>query len=176
MEESLRLYRQLITEVEAAMAPLLERHRNILRCAPGCAACCQALSLLPIEAYLVYRAFLALPAARQEQLRLAGDRASTTCPLLADQRCTIYEARPLICRTHGLAIAYVDPEHETIEVSACPLNFSEDFSFGHDDLLFLDPFNARLATLNQQAARALGLAAATRLAMAEILALDRFPA
>ena len=33
--------------------------------------------------------------------------------------CAIYPARPLICRTHGMAIQYPDQE----EWDACPLNF-----------------------------------------------------
>jgi len=84
MEKSLRLYQQLIGEVEAAMAPLLARHRGTLRCAPGCDACCQALSLLPIEALVVHRALQTLPEEMRQQCRRPEEQAGTACPFLPD--------------------------------------------------------------------------------------------
>lgn len=173
MTDPLPRYHQLLDEVAAAMAPLLARHRATMQCGPRCTDCCQALSLLAIEAQMVATAYQALPPATQAAIRaMIGSRARETdaqCPFLLDGLCAIYPARPLICRTHGLAIGYVDEEREVIEVSACALNFAEDFPLITEDLLLLDPFNARLAALNQEFAEAMGLAAATRVGMQEIV-------
>ena len=43
------------------------------------------------------------------------------CVFLCKDVCTIYPARPIICRTHGLPLIY--PEQEAMEV--CQLNFAE---------------------------------------------------
>jgi Fe-S-cluster containining protein len=170
MEELLRRYRKLIAEVTAAMAPLEARHRARRQCAPGCAACCQALTLLAIEAESVRRAFLALPPAAQEVIRSRASQPGDHCPFLLDDLCAIYPARPLICRTHGLAIGYVDEEREAIEVSACPRNFPDDFPLTMEDLLLLDPTNERLAAINREFCETLGRDAATRVTMRETLA------
>ena len=169
MNDPLHRYHQLLDEVAAAMAPLLARHRATMQCGPRCAECCQALSLLAIEARVITVAYQALPPETRAAIRSRARETGAQCPFLLDGLCAIYPARPLICRTHGLAIGYVDEEREAIEVSACPRNFSADFPLAADDLLLLDPFNARLAAINQEFATALGLATATRVAMTDVV-------
>ena len=175
MEELLTRYRKLIAEVAAAMAPLEARHRTRLRCAPGCAACCQAISLLAVEAEAVQKAFLALPAATREAIRSRASQPGDHCPFLLADLCAIYPARPLICRTHGLAIGYVDEEREAIEVSACPRNFPDDFPLALEDLLLLDSTNERLAAINRRFCEALGRDAAIRVTMRETIARGGYP-
>jgi len=87
------------------------------------------------------------------------------CPLLKNDHCSIYPHRPLICRTQGLPIGYIDEIIEQIEVSACPLNFAEDHPFEYDDLLLLDPFNIRLSRLNEIYCQAAGIDEQTRVAL-----------
>jgi len=169
METLLRQYHELVREVEAAMAPLLERHQATLRCAPGCAECCRSLSLLAVEARVVSEALRILPRAEQTVIRCQAKWTSGACPFLLHGLCAIYQARPLICRTHGLAIGYVDEERKAIEVSACPRNFAEDFPLTAADLLMLDPFNNRLASINLGFAEAIGLEPATRVEMGELI-------
>jgi len=142
-------YHQLITALDAEITRVAKLHAGALSCGPGCASCCQAFSVLPIEAACVREAIGALDTASQEQLgrNLAED--DDRCPLLIDDLCAIYAARPVICRTQGLPLAYVDEEREAIEVSACGLNFPDDHGFAPEDLLFMDQFNTRLAELNQ---------------------------
>lgn len=169
MNDPLLRYHQLLDEVTAAMAPLLVRHRAAMQCAPRCADCCQALSLLTIEAHVVAEAFRSLPTASQAAIRAQSEKPGDHCPFLQDGLCAIYPARPLICRTHGLAIGYVDEEREVIEVSACPRNFAADLPLDAEDLLLLDPFNERLAFINQEFARRQGCSPAVRVAMREIV-------
>ncbi len=138
--ESLKTaYHELTEEVDRTIAQLSTRLQNFLRCAPGCSSCCRSFSVFPLEAALIREQREKAPRPQQPQ---------QSCPLLVEQRCSVYAQRPLICRTQGLPIAYVDEISEQIEVSACPLNFSSDHPFELDDLFFIDPFNARLAALN----------------------------
>jgi uncharacterized protein len=82
--------------------------------------------------------------------------------------CNLYDRRPILCRTQGMALAYRDEESQTVEVSACPHNFSETFSFEQEDLLFMDDFNDRLAALNLQYCRQAGLRPDSRIALSDI--------
>ncbi len=65
---------------------------------------------------------LGLDAAEQDALRerLAMGRDDPRCPLLDDHgRCRTYDARPLICRSHGLPIQVQGRR------DVCPLNFTD---------------------------------------------------
>ena len=141
-------YLALVGRVDEVAADLVSRLHHTIHCGPGCSSCCRPFSVLPLEAALV-----------RESAGPACHRPDTSdgCPLLANHRCTIYPARPLICRTQGLAIGYVDETNEQVAVSACPLNFSEEYPLGHDDLFYIDPFNSRLAALNLVYCREAGL-------------------
>ncbi len=149
-------YTGLVSELDRAIAALHQRLQNFICCAPGCSSCCRRFTVLPLEAALIAgsaRVPLQLPS-RGEQ-----------CSKLIDNHCSIYPQRPLICRTQGLPIGYIDEDRELIEVSACPLNVPEDHLFDHQDLLLLDSFNSRLATLNSAYCQVIGIAAETRLCM-----------
>lgn len=147
-------YRALVLDLDRLIVTLSQRLRSFINCGPGCSSCCRKFSVLPLEAALI--AGPPAPSVRS----IGGEEQ---CPLLDNNRCTIYQQRPLICRTQGLPIGYVDETNEQIEVSACPLNFSEDHPFEYDDLLLLDPFNSRLAALNRSYCQKAGLAADLRL-------------
>ena len=149
-------YHLLIEEVEHLAAPIAERLHEHLRCAPGCASCCRPFSLSPLEAALI-----------AEHLKSEPDTACASpgpgnCRFLARDLCTAYQNRPLICRTQGLPIGYIDEMNEQIEVSACPLNFPDDHPFTLEDLLLLDPVNARLGELNRRYCEKTGIDAKFR--------------
>lgn len=98
---------------------------------------------------------------------------TVACPLLLDDRCSIYESRPLICRTQGLPLL-MEAEDGEQEIDFCPLNFTEagavdDLDENH--LAPLDQLNLRLALVNLQHCRETGLAdgaSGERVKMADI--------
>lgn len=152
-------YQQLIAEIDLAVDTLSAKlGAGSLRCGPGCSSCCTAFSVLPLEAALLTTALPVLP------VKSPGD--SYLCRLLVDHLCTAYPYRPVICRTQGLPIAYVEKALGQIEVSACPLNFADDYRFVQEDLLFLDRFNSRLAELNLSYCRTAGLNPQVRIPIA----------
>lgn len=161
-------YRQLLDDLDAEIDRVAQMHAGLLSCGPGCASCCLPFSVLPIEAAIVHEAIDALPSADHNQLR-RNLEDTDRCPLLNDDLCSIYAARPVICRTQGLPLAYVDEERETIEVSACPLNFPDDHAFTPEKLLFMNGFNTRLADLNLAWCREHDLAPDKRILLADIL-------
>ena len=118
-------YAELVAKVDALSARVAQRHPEGLRCGPGCSACChQHLTLLPIEVARITAAVAALAVAARAALRarLAAGSGDSRCPLLAeDGRCLTYEARPMICRTHGLPIQVGQPPRRDV----CPLNFPD---------------------------------------------------
>lgn len=144
-------------------------HCAHLKCQRGCHDCCTNLSVFPVEFYAIL-----------EELRAAGVTQisfdeSAACGFLKDGLCTIYAARPMICRTHGLPIAFVnmDAEEPEMSVSFCPKNFSEaeDVEFGEESTLNIDELNLRLCEANLQFVEEhaeYGLQPDTRIALAEL--------
>ncbi len=161
-------YHQLLADLDTEIARIGKVHAATLSCGPGCSSCCLAFSVLPIEAACLQKAITALPLTSQERLGQNLAQGDERCPLLIDELCRVYAARPVICRTQGLPLAYVDEERQAIEVSACPLNFRDDYAFAPESLLFMDGFNARLAELNRAWCRAQGLAPDKRIPLQEI--------
>ena len=142
LPELRRTYNQLIADLGHEIATFTEKHQQPLQCGPGCTSCCITFSVLPLEAAMIYSGLSSppKPAAGKPEL----------CVFLKNDLCSIYSLRPIICRTQGLALGYIDEESESIAVSACPVNFSADFSFSENDLFFLDSYNLRLAALNRE--------------------------
>ena len=74
-----------------------------------------------------------------------------TCAFLKNHSCTIYNHRPVMCRTHGFPLIYIN-DNDEYELSACELNFTE-FDFGDftmENTLPQDKFNSKLFILNRE--------------------------
>lgn len=159
-------YRKLVADIDAMVGKFTaNRFQAILQCRPGCADCCMQFSVLPLEAAFIIEVLHAQTL--NMPMRYAGDKK---CLLLLDNLCQVYDARPVICRTQGLALGYIDEDAGTIEVSACPLNFPEDYPLSHDDLLYMDQFNSRLAELNLQYCQDTGLDPEKRIPLGAVAA------
>lgn len=152
-------YEQLLDRVDVLSEPLFERYASHLKCRRGCYFCCANIAVLPVEHHHIRR-WLAEqgrgPGAGAEgpegddaappRERPSRDRTGSgilpaatgeregSCPLLdGDGGCSVYAARPVICRVHGLPLAY--PVYEYDQSGAlkredermdlwCDLNFS----------------------------------------------------
>jgi len=104
-----------------------ERAPGSLTCHAGCSDCCiDGLSVTSVEAAAIEETLRGLDARLRGALREAAGTPSEHCPALVEGRCAVYEARPVVCRSHGLAIRVgPDPDakrHLPI-VDTCPLNF-----------------------------------------------------
>ncbi len=94
--------------------------------------------------------------------------------MLVDDRCAVYESRPLICRTQGLPLL-IEAEDGEAEVDFCPLNFTAPDAVADLDethLVPLDELNLKLALVNLQYCREQGIAddaSGQRVPMANII-------
>lgn len=176
-------YHKFIKQVDELTAKLSERYSKHLVCCAGCSACCHHhLSVFPVEAEEVRKALEALPGemrARVEErarevTRREAEGGPVACPLLLDDRCSIYQSRPLICRTQGLPLL-IEAEDGQLEVDFCPLNFTGPGAvddLDEDHLVPLDALNLKLALVNLRYCREMGLndeASGERRNMADII-------
>lgn len=156
---SLELYHQLIEGVDDLTSQLNERYKSHLQCGAGCSGCCHHhLSVFAVEAAVLTEAIQALPEDQQARIRqqatdvnekeACGERVA--CPLLVDNLCSVYESRPLICRTQGLPLLY-EADDGAQEIDFCPLNFESDAAIAElqdEHLVPLDLLNLKLAMAN----------------------------
>lgn len=119
--------------VEAHFEAALARSPGQMQCRAGCSRCChQRFGVFEVEAHRVRAALARLgraDGALRERVRQQADDPATHhhCALLVDDRCTVYDERPLICRTHGLPTRVREPGLATTgqgTLQGCPLNFT----------------------------------------------------
>ena len=154
-----------------------------LACRAGCSGCCQHhLAVFPVEADFIAAALAALPLEKQQQIAQQARDAqvneahnlAVACPLLVEDRCSIYHARPVICRTQGLPLL-LEAEDGAPEIDFCPLNFTAPDALNdlsEDKLVPLEKINLQLAVLNLQHCRAQGVPdeqSGQRLTMSELI-------
>lgn len=148
---SLERYRELRREMDTRTGALEMLHCQQLTCKPGCHQCCVNLTVFPVEFHAILedlRQLTPVPVLELDQ--------EAKCAFLKQGLCSIYASRPMICRTHGLPVAFlnIDGEAPEMSVSFCPLNFidaDEDvLSFGPDNSLDIDDLNMKLYEVNLQ--------------------------
>jgi len=93
-----------------------------------------------------------LAALRNKKAVLPPPDPSAACAFLQNGLCAIYEHRPMICRTHGLPIAFTDHDDATKNVDFCPKNFTSvpprQLKFDETNTLDLDDLNFKLYEIN----------------------------
>lgn len=142
----------LRTRVDRHFAEAVARSPASFACAPGCDRCCQRFSVFEVEAVGIRHALAELgrrdPDLRERVRGQGRDGDSEACALLIDGRCSVYEQRPLICRSHGLPVAVRDDPSQELRVDHCPLNFT-DGQIPPASVLMLDAVNQPLALLSE---------------------------
>jgi uncharacterized protein len=109
---ALRELLQVVDKVDATVSSMSETLAPHLSCRRGCSSCCvDGLTVLPVEAARI-----------TEHLNNTEQHIAphpTACAFLdSSGACQIYEARPVLCRTHGL------PLLAGSDVTVCELNFT----------------------------------------------------
>lgn len=175
-------YQKLLSDIEIITKDLKERFSQQITCHLGCIGCCQQqLTLSLIEVDFISLAIKNLPTNQQQKILLAAQaiknktNQTNACPLLDNISCSVYESRPVICRTHGFPITFKDEESEELFLDVCPLNFSEDgesVELNLTDTIDIDRLNLRLAAINYTYSRdelGDGKKSAERMEMSEII-------
>jgi hypothetical protein len=101
---------------------------------------------------------------------LSSEGPTPMCPLNRDQRCILYEYRPMICRLHGIPHELQRPGGSLVRGPGCE---AFDRSCGHLPYRSFDrtPFYARMADLEKRLRQAIGFPHRIHLTVADIVLL-----
>jgi uncharacterized protein len=149
MDNLLHNYYQMLARVDALCRGIRDALSEQITCSEGCSSCCTAITLFPVEAAALYAALEALPDGQRAAIRrhVAEQAGGERCPLLEHHRCLLYDARPIICRTHGLPILYSEGNQR--KVDCCPLNLNEsEQPLSGAAIIDLDRLNTLLVAVN----------------------------
>jgi hypothetical protein len=111
-------YRKLCAYCDSVWERVRAAYPGEIACRKGCGICCELQTVNQIEAYAI-RFHIAKNGASSE---ITND-GNGACPFLSrDQTCSVYIARPVICRTHGLILRSSEFPLSR-RASSCPYNF-----------------------------------------------------
>lgn len=138
---------QLVQTLQANVTDFFQKffnkHGRFMQCAMGCSQCCRvSLSVFPVEAQLIFSWWMDLTSderSRYQQIWKSKKEhekdvkeASVECFFLVEEKCSIYDVRPVICRSQGLPLKVAEfsagssESVEKYELSLCELNFKEE--------------------------------------------------
>lgn len=159
---------------------VFHKYPQSFSCKEGCSKCCYVdLSVFEVEATKIVNWFSMLSPIRQSELKALwqnhlfkeGDNANgeknLSCAFLIDEKCSIYEARPLICRTQGAPLYF----QEMNKVDICPLNFKNEEMPPRENWLNVDRLNMLLALVQNQYAKEASTDSESRLSLKSIRSL-----
>lgn len=115
---------ELWDEVHAAFDRVFTRHPAALACRAGCADCCVAgLSINQVEADAILGWLDTISAEERAHIaELVARPQESSCVLLnADMGCSIYPARPVICRVFGIPMRQSYPPGTKVSRKHLPL-------------------------------------------------------
>jgi uncharacterized protein len=144
----LRNYRDLLAKIDFICRGVETEYNEYLACHAGCDGCCRHITLFPVEAAALGAALDKLPRAEAARIksRGLGSNPDSPCPLLEGGLCLLYDARPIICRTHGLPL--LTQQEGNLSVDFCPLNFRGLPSLPGKAVIDLERLNTALAAVN----------------------------
>ena len=143
MTEAENKYLELRASIDKFSDQLHKLHKKHMKCQKGCDHCCMDYEIFPIE-------FDHIKKSIEDQAIETTVSQDGSCIFLKDHVCQIYDHRPIICRTHGLPLLFMNDNQW--ELSACELNFTEfdDEDFTPENTFPQDKFNSQLFVLNRE--------------------------
>lgn len=148
--------RPLQKKAEDEFTRFAQKYSEGMKCSAGCSTCCiDELSIFSWEAAIITDWFFDLTDEQKEKWkklqampsRPVGQSQENACAFLHEGVCTIYDARPSLCRTQGMAMQFLD-DHKQVQRDWCPLNFKDETNCGPpapEDDLNLEALNKMLA-------------------------------
>ena len=99
-------YHELAAKVDGFFARVTDRHGGDMQCGSGCSDCCQVrLTVTAVEAQALRDEVATWAPARRAALAANVARSRGHCAALDPTgRCLVYEARPIVCRSHGAPV------------------------------------------------------------------------
>ena len=147
--EHIKEYLSLRNEIDTQTKVLWDQHHNNMACKKGCDQCCLNFDVFPIEFEVIKQQVQKeYPKVLEQPL---NEESGDKCYFLTNHECRLYNARPIICRTHGYPLLYMNEEGDQWELSHCELNFTEidDDYFNEENTYPQDTINSKLFMLNK---------------------------
>lgn len=121
---ALKVLATLQKKVDSLFNRISQKWRPHFRCFENCHHCCKSnLFISPLEALQIQKHVAEFKELETKLLSLEKKRIERTpdrCPFLEfSGGCSIYEVRPIVCRSHGAPIFYQNSENKRV----CGLNF-----------------------------------------------------
>lgn len=141
--EDLQKYRIYLKYLESKLGEYFKEQSPYIFCKEGCSSCCEKgeYPFTEIEfAYLMLgvqtldketqdKIEKNIQKIKKDKSEFKGEKFLHACPFLVDKRCSLYDFRGIICRSHGLAFF---SKLNQILVPACVdegLNYSNVYDF-----------------------------------------------
>ncbi len=120
---------ELRAKVDAFCARVADRYPGALACGPGCSDCCRReLTVTAVEGVGIAEVVAAAPPAVRAELARRAREGAPCVALDPDGRCSVYEERPIVCRSHGVPIRFTSHaeggKRALPVIDACPKNFT----------------------------------------------------
>ena len=148
MKSALENYHQLVTRIDLLCREIEHALGESITCSAGCSTCCTSISIFPVEAASLAFALKNLPKEDAAEIRhhVQKHAGGERCPLLRNDRCLLYRARPIICRTHGLPILFMENNRQRLD--CCPQNDLKQKQLCGSSVIDLDKLNSVLVAVN----------------------------
>lgn len=174
VREAIEHYRMLAAKVDEFFARVEGAYGEQMSCRTGCNDCCHVrLTVTAVEAEAIREHWVTMPESKRHAIRAhARGPSDGLCVALGDDgRCGIYEARPLVCRSHGLPLR-LRQERRLPVIDACFRNFHETGpgAVAPDCVLDQQTMSTALLAIDAAFARASGRPAGERVDLAMLLA------
>jgi uncharacterized protein len=151
----LATYRQLLSKIDQKFSEIQSRNSAKMKCGQGCHSCCVPnLTVFAIERENLKELIQSTPGLEQKlrDLEASDPFQGERCKFLeADGKCAVYEARPLVCRSHGAPLFSKQDDKQLLDV--CPLNFDDIKNLAElasENFINLDLINTLLAAINKE--------------------------
>lgn len=148
--ENIEKYLQLRDNVDHLTDELWDKHHDRMACKKGCDMCCLNFEVFPVEFDAIKQQVAEeYPEILDEKL---PEEPGEKCAFLKNHQCAIYNARPIICRTHGFPLLYMNMDGDYWELSHCELNFTDvdEYYFDEENTYPQDTYNSRLFMINKE--------------------------
>lgn len=138
-------YFQFLRVITKNINEHFENQKEYICCREGCSHCCEngdypcsnlefeclQLGFYPVDAETKNIVQQNINKLKEEKANFSGKKFMHRCPFLVNNRCCVYNFRPIICRTFGLAYVEMKDDGKTISSLKIPfcvnmgLNYSE---------------------------------------------------
>lgn len=139
-------YEKYLELIGSLLQKYFEAQKDYINCKPGCSFCCEdgQYPLSELEFKYAMTGYNALDehkkaiindkikGIKKAKEEYSGEEFMHECPFLIDKKCSIYNYRGIVCRTHGLMYFIKDKNEKTRNKGPNCVNFGLNYSNVYD--------------------------------------------